>query len=53
MRVAATELQAMQALLSRDRPLGMGCPYRKIGALVRDRPEDVGAYIEQNMRGKE
>lgn len=35
----------------RDRLLGRGCPYVKIGALVRYRPCDVLAYIEQNLRG--
>jgi hypothetical protein len=34
----------------RDRLLGVGCPYVKLGALVRYRPEDVRAYIEKNVQ---
>ena len=34
----------------RDRLLGQGCPYVKLGALVRYRPEDVRAYIAHNLR---
>jgi len=34
----------------RDRLLGHGCPYVKLGALVRYRPVDIRAYIEQNLR---
>jgi hypothetical protein len=34
----------------RDRLLGQGCPYVKLGALVRYRPEDIRAYIERNLR---
>jgi hypothetical protein len=33
-----------------NRSLGKGCPFAKLGALVRYRPEDVRAYIAQNMR---
>jgi hypothetical protein len=35
----------------RDRLLGIGCPYVKLNALVRYRPQDVRAYIERNLRG--
>jgi hypothetical protein len=35
----------------RDRSLGIGCPYVKLGALVRYRIEDVRAYIARNVRG--
>jgi hypothetical protein len=35
----------------RDRLLGKGCPYVKLGALVRYRPSDVAAYIASNVRG--
>ncbi len=38
------------ASLRRDRLMGIGCPYVKLGALVRYRPEDVRAYIERNLR---
>jgi hypothetical protein len=38
------------ASVRRDRLLGQGCPYAKLGALVRYRPEDVKAYIERNLR---
>lgn len=36
----------------RDRLLGKGCPYVKLGALVRYRPEDVRTFIERNVRGE-
>jgi hypothetical protein len=35
----------------RDRLLGKGCPWVKLGALVRYRPSDVCAFIESNVRG--
>ncbi|HXP86857.1 MAG TPA: hypothetical protein VN841_19165 [Bryobacteraceae bacterium] len=38
------------ASVRRDRLLGQGCPYVKLGALVRYRPEDVGAHLERNLR---
>jgi hypothetical protein len=34
----------------RDRLLRQGCPYVKLGALVRYRPADVRAYIESRLR---
>jgi hypothetical protein len=34
----------------RDRLLGQGCPFVKLGALVRYRREDIRAYIERNLR---
>jgi hypothetical protein len=34
----------------RDRLLGQGCPYVKLGALVRYHPEDIRAYIERNRK---
>lgn len=34
----------------RDRQLRQGCPYVKLGALVRYRPEDIRAYIERSLR---
>ena len=34
----------------RDRLLGKGCPYVKLGFLVRYRPSDVRSYISQNLR---
>jgi predicted DNA-binding transcriptional regulator AlpA len=37
--------------LLRDRILGRGCPFVKLGHLVRYRPSDVKRYIEQNVRG--
>jgi hypothetical protein len=33
----------------RDRLLGQGCPYVKLGFLVKYRPSDVRAYIAQNV----
>ena len=35
----------------RDRFFGKGCPYVKLGFLVKYRPSDVRAYIAQNVRG--
>jgi hypothetical protein len=34
----------------RDRLLGQGCPYVKLGALVRYRPADVRSHIARNLR---
>jgi hypothetical protein len=34
----------------RDRLLRQGCPYLKLGALVRYRPADVRAYLEDHLR---
>jgi hypothetical protein len=45
------------ATARRNRLLRKGCPYVKLGALVRYRPEDVSrssslrAYIARNLRG--
>jgi hypothetical protein len=38
------------ATARRNRLLGKGCPYVKLGSLVRYRPQDVRAYIERNLR---
>jgi hypothetical protein len=38
------------ASVRRDRLHGQGCPYVKLGALVRYRPEDVRAHLERNIR---
>ncbi len=38
------------ASVRRDRLLRQGCPYVKLGALVRYRPEDVRAYLECSLR---
>ena len=38
------------ASVRRDRLLRQGCPYVKLGALVRYRPEDVRAYISRNIQ---
>jgi len=38
------------ASVRRDRLLRQGCPYVKLGALVRYRPEDVKAHLERNLR---
>jgi len=37
--------------LRRDRLLGRGIPFIKCGSLVRYRPSDIRAYLEQNVRG--
>jgi hypothetical protein len=34
----------------RDRLLRQGCPYVKLGALVRYRPDDVRAYLERSLQ---
>jgi hypothetical protein len=62
-RVADTELETLLteheyarltkrsvASVRRDRLLGQGCPYIKLGALVRYRPADVRVHIERNLR---
>ena len=38
------------ASVRRDRLLGQGCTYVKLGALVRYRREDVSDYVERNLR---
>jgi hypothetical protein len=35
----------------RDRALGRGCPYVKLGQSVRYRPSDVRAYIAKSLKG--
>jgi hypothetical protein len=37
------------ASIRRDRRFGKGCPYVKLGALVRYRPADVRAFLERNL----
>ena len=39
------------ASVRRDRRLGNGCSYVKLGALVRYRPGDVKAFLERNLHG--
>lgn len=34
----------------RDRLMRQGCPYVKLGALVRYRPEDIRTYLERSLR---
>jgi hypothetical protein len=41
------------ASVRRDRQLRQGCPYVKLGALVRYRPADVRAHIESHLRQPE
>lgn len=38
------------ASLRRDRQLRQGCPYVKIGALIRYQPYDVRAFLKRNRR---
>jgi hypothetical protein len=38
------------ASVRRDRLLRQGCPFVKLGALVRYRPEDLRAYISRNLQ---
>jgi hypothetical protein len=40
------------ATARRNRLIGRGCPFVKLGALVRYRPEDVRTYIARNLRGQ-
>jgi hypothetical protein len=42
--------QRSVASARRDRLLRQGCPYVKLGALVRYRPEDIRAYIARNLQ---
>lgn len=37
------------ASVRRDRLLSQGCPYVKLGALVRYRPEDVRTHLERSL----
>ncbi len=39
------------ASVRRDRQMKQGCPYVKLGALVRYRPEDVRMHLERSLRG--
>lgn len=47
-RAAQHMLRAVSSL-QKDRLRGDGCPYIKIGRLVRYRPEDVRAYVASNL----
>ena len=38
------------ASVRRDRARHQGCPYVKVGALVRYRLDDIRAYIEHNLK---
>ena len=38
------------ASVRRDRLLRQGCPYVKLGALVRYRPDDVRAHLDRSLR---
>ena len=38
------------ASVRRDRLLRQGCPFVKLGALVRYRPEDVRAHLARSLR---
>ncbi len=46
----ATITKRSVASVRRDRLLKQGCPYVKLGALVRYRPEDVRAHLEQSLK---
>ena len=46
----ASVIKRSVASVRRDRLLSQGCPYVKLGALVRYRPKDVLAHIERNLR---
>jgi len=38
------------ASVRRDRLLRQGCPFVKLGALVRYRPDDVRAHLERSLQ---
>lgn len=38
------------ASVRRDRLLKQGCPYVKLGALVRYRPKDVAEHLDQSLQ---
>jgi hypothetical protein len=38
------------ASVRRDRLIRQGCPYVKLGALVRYRPEDIRTHLERSLR---
>jgi hypothetical protein len=46
----ATITKRSVASVRRDRLMRQGCPYVKLGALVRYRPEDVRAHLERSLR---
>ena len=46
---AANYLQRAVSSLQKDRLRGDGCPFVKVGRLVRYRPEDVRAYLEARV----
>jgi hypothetical protein len=52
-REVASITKRSVASVRRDRLLRQGCPYVKLGALVRYRPDDVRAYIERNLQTPE
>jgi len=49
-REYATITKRSVASVRRDRLLRQGCPYVKLGALVRYRPDDVRAHLERSLR---
>jgi hypothetical protein len=46
-REAARILCRAVGSLRRDRLLGQGCRYVKLGAMIRYRPRDIDAWVEQ------
>jgi hypothetical protein len=46
---ASDFLKRAVSSLQKDRLRGDGCPYIKIGRLVRYRPEDVRAYLSSRL----
>lgn len=41
------------ASVRRDRIRRMGCPFVKLGALVRYRPGDIRAHLERNLHASD
>jgi hypothetical protein len=46
----ARAIKRSVASVRRDRLLRQGCPYIKLGALVRYRPADIRAHIEGSLQ---
>lgn len=40
------------ATVRRERTFGRGCPFVRLGRLIRYRPQDISAFIEENIHGR-
>lgn len=43
--------QCSKRTLDRERALGIGCPFLRLGHRVYYRPADIEQYLEQNLHG--